>query len=56
MIDGMIERICDEFGSVLPVYATGGLAGVVIPHCKHEIKLDEYLVLKGLNIIYKKNC
>ena len=55
MIDGMIERICDEVGETLPVYATGGLAPVVIPHCKHEIMTDEYLVLKGLNIIHKKN-
>jgi type III pantothenate kinase len=55
MIDGMIDRICDEVGASLPVYSTGGLSSVVIPHCKHEIKTDEYLVLKGLNIIYKKN-
>lgn len=55
MIDGMIDRICDEVGESLPVYATGGLASVVVEHCKHEIKTDEYLVLKGLNILYKKN-
>ena len=55
MIDGMIDRICDEVGETLPVYATGGLASVVIPHCRHEIMTDEHLVLKGLNIIYKKN-
>lgn len=55
MIDGMIDRICEEVGEALPVYATGGLSSVVIPHCKHEIKTDEYLVLKGLNIIFKKN-
>ncbi len=55
MIDGMIDRIYDEVGDRIPVYATGGLASVVIPHCKHEIKTDEYLVLKGLNIIFKKN-
>ena len=55
MIDGMIDRICDEMGTDLPVYATGGLSSVVIPHCKHGIKTDEHLVLKGLNIIYKKN-
>ena len=55
MIDGMIERICDEIGSDLPVYATGGLASVITPHCKHKITYDEYLVLKGLNIIYSKN-
>ena len=55
MVDGMIDRICDEVGSSLPVYATGGLASVIIPYCKHNITYDEYLVLKGLNIIYKKN-
>ena len=55
MIDGMIDRINEEFGTVLPVYATGGIAPIIIPHCKHDIKLDEYLVLKGLNILYKKN-
>ena len=55
MIDGMIDRINEEFGTVLPVYATGGIAPIIIPHCKHNIKLDEYLVLKGLNIIYTKN-
>lgn len=55
MVDGMIDRICDEVGSSLPVYATGGLASVIMPYCKHNITYDEYLVLKGLNIIYKKN-
>lgn len=55
MVDGMIDRICDEVGASLPVYATGGLASVITPYCKHKITYDEYLVLKGLNIIYKKN-
>ncbi len=55
MIDGMIDRINEETGTGLPVYATGGLAPVIIPHCNHDIKLDEHLVLKGLNILYKKN-
>lgn len=55
MIDGMIDRIKDEIGTDLAVYATGGIARHIIPHCKHTIKIDEYLVLKGLNLIYKKN-
>lgn len=55
MIDGMIERINEEIGEKLPVYATGGLAGVILPHCRHTITLDERLVLKGLNLIYQKN-
>lgn len=55
MVDGMIDRINDELGEELAVYATGDFATVILPHCKHKITLDEQLVLKGLNIIYKKN-
>ncbi len=55
MVDGMIDRICEEVGTSLPVYATGGLSSVITPYCKHKITYDEYLVLKGLNIIYQKN-
>lgn len=55
MIDGMIDRFCEEVGEMLPVYATGGLATVITPYCKHDISLDEHMVLKGLNIIYNKN-
>ncbi len=55
MIDGMIDRFNDEMGEALPVFATGGLAPTVVGYCKHKITLDEHMVLKGLNIIYKKN-
>lgn len=55
MVDGMIDRICDEYGAALPVYATGGLGSVITPYCKHKITYDEFLVLKGLHIIYQKN-
>lgn len=56
LIDGMIDRFGDEMGEELKVYATGGLASTIIPHCKHKITVDEDLLLKGLYIIYKKNC
>lgn len=55
LIDGMIDRISDEIGEDLKIYATGGLSNSIIPHCKHDIVIDIDLVLKGLNIIYKKN-
>ena len=55
MIDGMIDRICEEIGEKLPVYVTGGLSSVIVPHCRHEMVVDELLVLKGLHIIYQKN-
>ena len=55
LIDGMIDRFNDEMGQNLKVYATGGLASTIIPHCKHKISIDENLVLNGLKIIYDKN-
>ncbi len=55
MIDGMIDRLCEEANEPLPVYATGGMASAVVGHCKREILQDEHLVLKGLNVLYRKN-
>ena len=55
MLDGMIDRFEEAAGRELSVYATGGLAGAVIRHCRHKITLDENLVLKGLYLIYCKN-
>ena len=55
MIDAMIDRFNDEMGQDLNVIATGGLSSTIICHCKHDIILDENLVLKGLKIIYEKN-
>ena len=35
---------------------TGGLSGGIIPYCKHEIKHEPDLLLKGLAILYQKNA
>ena len=55
MIDGMIDRIRQEFGKDLFILATGGMASAVIPLCRHKIHVDETLILKGLHILYQKN-
>ncbi|MCR5801691.1 MAG: type III pantothenate kinase [Lachnospiraceae bacterium] len=55
-LDGMIDRFEEELGYKVTVIATGGLAGVIVPHCKHEIIQDQDLMLKGLKIIYEKNA
>lgn len=54
-IDGMIDRIEEELGEKATYVATGGLAGCITPHCKHDIILDDELLLKGLMLIYHKN-
>ena len=55
MLDGMIDRFNEELGAELPVIATGGFSSIIVPHCKHDITLDENLLLKGLYILYQKN-
>ena len=54
-MDGIIDRIESELGEPVTAVATGGLAKVVVPVCKHGIILDDELLLKGLRIIYNKN-
>ncbi len=55
MLDGMIDRIAEELGHRSTIIATGGIAQFIIPLCKHEIILEKELLLKGLNVLYKKN-
>lgn len=55
MIDGMVERIEEELGHKCTLVATGGMAQFIIPLCRREVILEKDLLLKGLNIIYKKN-
>ena len=55
LIDGTIDRINEEQKEELKVVATGAMASLIIPLCKHNITTDEHLVLKGLNVLYRKN-
>jgi len=55
MIDGLIDRMEEELGHPSTLVATGGMAQFITPLCKHNIILEKDLLLKGLNIIYKKN-
>lgn len=55
MLDGMIERMEEELGRPATVVATGGMAQFIIPLCRRQMILEHDLLLKGLNLIYKKN-
>ena len=55
MLEGMLDRVEEELGYPTTVIATGGMAQFIAPLCHREIKLERDLLLKGLNIIYKKN-
>lgn len=56
MVDGMIQRIQEELKEPATVLATGGIAEAILPACRSSIIYDENLVLKGLWILYQKNC
>ncbi len=55
LIDGMIQRVTEELGSEVTPVATGGLSKFIVPHCKHHIRYDEHLLLKGLYLLFQKN-
>ena len=55
MLDGMIDRIEEELGMKTTKIATGGLAGTIVSLCRHDIILDDSLLLRGLRYIYERN-
>jgi type III pantothenate kinase len=57
MVDGTIERIRDELEAPDAVtIATGGLAPVVIPHCRSIDQHEPWLTLEGLRLVFDKNA
>jgi type III pantothenate kinase len=54
-VDGLIERIKEEVKEDFNVILTGGLSETIAPLCKHPLKRDPDLVLKGLLQIYHRN-
>lgn len=49
MIDGLIDRIVADINvERYSIVATGGMAKYVIPHCKHDIHIEEFLQFKGI--------
>jgi type III pantothenate kinase len=55
-VDGLVERIRGELGSEAPVIATGGLADLIAPHARTIEKVDPWLTLEGLRLVWDHNC
>jgi len=53
-VDGVVERIQKDLGPAT-VVATGGLAGVVMPHSHSIDHHDPWLTLEGLRLIFERN-
>jgi len=54
LIDGIIKGITKECGSKPTVIATGGLSGVFRGESEFITITDEFLTLKGLNLLYER--
>ena len=55
MLDGLCDRIEEEIGEACTVIATGGLAGMVVEHCRRKVVFSDTLLLDGLKIIWDKH-
>jgi type III pantothenate kinase len=53
-VDGIVERIRERLGGAT-VVATGGLAPVVLPHCRTVDHHEPFLTLEGLRLVHGKN-
>jgi type III pantothenate kinase len=56
MVDGIVARISHELGASPTIVATGGLAPLVIPHCRSVEHHEPWLTLEGLRLVYDRNA
>ena len=54
-VDGIVGRIRVELGVDAPTVATGGLADLIAPHAATLERVDPFLTLEGLRIVWSRN-
>ena len=55
MVDALVSRIREELGGGARVIATGGLAALVASETSSIERVEPYLTLEGLRILFEKN-
>jgi type III pantothenate kinase len=54
-VDGIVDRIRGELGGEAQTVATGGMADLIVPHARTLEKIDPFLTLEGVRLIWERN-
>ena len=54
-VDGIVDHIRGELGSEAQTVATGGLADLIAPHARTIDRIDPFLTLEGLRLVWELN-